>query len=245
MGEDLASSPWLRGLGIRKAERAPRDAIDQSNLGKLQDRIKEHRFHLRLAWGCAGINGVVAAIAVAGCIYLGTLPKSVVEWELLDPHGFPLKAYAREVLSESEIQQTHELLIGRFLKGLREIYPFDKDHQNAIMRAAAKMTKSDSPAWKKADAYFKETLPYERQKKESVVLDLAFSFQENPATWRMTFCEEVRSLNSIGAQRSTEYNVTIFTEIDNSRQGRKATPLGLFIHDYHVSDGKAVQSCAR
>lgn len=239
----MAGSPLLRVFGQRTAERAPRDAVDQHRLNKWLARLGEHRFHLRLAWGFNAALAVILAISVVGNIYLGTLPKSVVEWQMLDPHGFPLKAYAKEVVTASQIQQVHELLITRFLKGLREVYPFDKEHQKATMTIAAKMTRDGSPAWKKGKAYFDETMPYERQKKESATIDVTFSFQENAATWRMTFCEEVRHLNAIGVARSTEYNATIFVEVDDSRKAQRVTPLGLFVHDYHISDGKPVQSC--
>lgn len=187
----------------------------------------------------------LAAFAIGGCIYLGTLPKSVVEWGMLDPHGFPFRAYAKEIASDDDTKQAHQLLIVAFLRGLREVYPFDKQHQNAVVNVAAKMTKENSPAWKKASAYFTETKPYERQKRESVFIDVAYIFPESQNTWRITFCEVIRSLVAVGSERAVEYNATLFTEVDTSKQGRKASPLGLYVQDFHISDGKAVQSCGQ
>jgi type IV secretory pathway TrbF-like protein len=223
-----------------KLDETAQDALYQYNKGMWNDRIKEKDKAIKLAWSCCGGMFVIAVSAVVGCIYLGTLPKSSVEWGMLDPLGYSMKTYKSDILTGSEINSVHVLLVEKFIKSYRETHPVDKKGQQAALVEAAKMTSPGTPAWKKGTEYFEQTKPYERMKKELVSIDKMETNLIADNTWHVQFDETVMNLTSHASDTRT-YAGTVVTEQRKDGESQKQAPLGLFVVDFNFDEKERVK----
>lgn len=220
---------FLRRGGHEKSEAS--DALQQRSKGEWNDRLGEHRFHLRMAWSCAAGSMVIAGISIAGCIYLGTLPKSDVEYALFDAAGRPVKTDVSELITESERRSVEARLVKDFIRNVRETYPISKKRQEDAVLAAVMMTNPDTPAWKHGERLFEETKPYERRHKEAVTIEFGPTTVKDDKDWTIEFTETVRD-NFTLAEKSEKWIARVTTEKRTDRESRKRTPLGLFVWDF-------------
>ena len=93
------------------------------------------------------------------------------------------------------------------------------------------MTNANTPAAKEGAAYFEETKPYERAKKEAVTVEITSINRAGDNTWHIAFEETVRDLRSMHEVIST-YAGVVTTETKADTKSQLRTPLGFFVVDF-------------
>lgn len=182
------------------------------------------------SWRLAAFGSFgVAAVAVAGAVYLGTLPKTVVEYVEVDGQG--RTAYVgRAGQVGADYQLSHEQIAYHLRDFIGNTRALSSDP--LVIRRnwfdAYKYVAGE--ANQKLTAYAQANDPFQRAEEERVVVEIESVLPIAPATYQADWSEELWSKQgSLKGKEKWRGTFTVTRIVPEDVEVLKANPLGVYI----------------
>lgn len=189
-------------------------------------------------WQVIGIVSLlIALVAVAGMIHLGSQSKFIPYVVEVDTHGQVRAVQPADVATPADPRVIHAA-VATFINDARLVTPDVSVQRNAVYQVYAMLSPND-PATAKMNEWFNghaDASPFKRAAKETVSIEIASVIPQSAETWQVDWVETVRDRQ--GAMKGPPYRmralITIYlvapTPATTEEQIRK-NPLGIFVRD--------------
>ena len=159
----------------------------------------------RLAFGATAVS----LVAVAGCIYLGTIPKSVPFVIQMDRGGnvAAIGTAQQSNLSSTQWDSIKKLAIENFVQSWRSV-TLDSQFQKTLWDRAYLYVGKNSPANKFLDEWYQQHNPDIRARTEVVSTRIISSGPASDNTFQVWWEESISPLNG-GEPRTEQWRVTL------------------------------------
>lgn len=189
-------------------------------------------------WQVIGIVSLlIALVAVAGMIHLGSQSKFIPYVVEVDTHGQVRAVQPADVAAPADPRVIHAA-VATFINDARLVTPDVSVQRNAVYQVYAMLSPND-PATAKMNEWLNghaDASPFKRAAKETVSIEIASVIPQSAETWQVDWVETVRDRQ--GAMKGPPYRmralITIYlvapTPATTEEQIRK-NPLGIFVRD--------------
>lgn len=180
------------------------------------------------------ISLLIALIAVAGLIYIGSQNKLIPYIVEVDKVG-EVRAvnYAKQTnISEEKVIKYS---LAEYIRNFRTIYGDAKIQKDMIFKVYRYLSPS-YPAYNMVNAYFKENSPFDRLKTERVRVKVNSIVKINKGTYQIDWEEVVSDPRGMKLRTDNfKASITMLTVPPSSQADIMKNPIGLFIKEFNFS----------
>jgi len=187
------------------------------------------------AWRTVAIASLlIAAVSVGGIWHFAsqnTLIPYVVE---INAEGETLKIYEASEMLPAD-RRVIRAQLAQFIQDVRSVSPDIAVQRRAIERAYAHLS-VDFPAYTAINSWYRENVPFERARNETVVVEVRQVLPLSDNTWRIEWIERPRSRN--GESRPTTHWTGIASIVTGGKVDSRTimlNPIGLYIREFDWS----------
>jgi type IV secretory pathway TrbF-like protein len=193
-------------------------------------------------WQVIGILSLmIALVAVAGVVHIGSQSKFVPYVVEVDQHGQVRAVNPADAATPTDPRVIHAALAS-FINDARMVTPDVSVQRNAVFRVYALLAPSD-PATAKMNEWYngsEDASPFKRAAKETVSIEITSVLPQSDETWQIDWIETVRDRQ--GSPKAPPFRmralITIYLVPPSSattEEQIRRNPLGIFVKDFSWS----------
>lgn len=186
-------------------------------------------------WRMVALSSLaIAAVSVSGVVYFAVQNKLIPYVVEINSAGDTVQVYKAEQMGPFD-RRVVRAQLAQFIQDIRSVSADLAVQRHAIDRAYAHLS-SDLPAYIAMNQWFRNNMPFERARHETVAVEVRQVLLLSDNTWRVEWIERPRSRNgeSLPETRWTgTINVITGGEVDS--RAILLNPVGLYIREFDWS----------
>ncbi|MGC8494202.1 MAG: VirB8/TrbF family protein [Syntrophobacteraceae bacterium] len=183
------------------------------------------------AWRRTAITALaVAAIAVAGVVWLGGQSKIIPYIVQIDKEGVAVAVQpAEEGRGIQDQDRVVKAILARWIVDLRTVTPDVHLEKSAIQEVYAHLNQND-PAEAEINGYFTDHNPFTRAEKELVGVEVLGVLEVSPQTWQVEWNETSRNRRGdVTGKERMKAMITIEIVPVQDEKTIRQNPIGLYV----------------
>ena len=177
---------------------------------------------------------VIAAVAVGGVVYFASQNKLIPYVVEVNANGETVQVYKADPMMPTD-RRVVRAQIGQFVQDVRSVSSEVAVQRRAIERAYALLS-PDLPAYTAVNNWFRQNVPFERAKTETVTVEVKQVLPLSENTWRIEWIERPRSRNGEALPPSTwTGTATVVTGGEVNARTIMLNPVGSYIREFDWS----------
>lgn len=184
--------------------------------------------------GVAITSLVIAAISVGGVVHFASQNKLIPYVVEINSEGDTLQVYQSDKMLPAD-RRVVRAQLAQFIQDVRSVSSDVAVQRRAIERAYAHMS-GDLPAYTAINTWFRQNVPFERARDETVAVEVRQVLPLSENTWRIEWVERprARSGEALPATRWTG-TASIATGGDVDSRTIMFNPTGLYVREFDWS----------
>jgi type IV secretion system protein VirB5 len=187
------------------------------------------------AWRLTAIVSLcIAAVAVAGVVYMGSQSRIVPYVVQVDKLGTTL-AIGRADQAAPVDSRVMRATLAHWINNVRSVY-VDAAAERAVLKEAYATVNRRGPAYNALNEYFRANDPFERAKQETVSVEVLSVLPLTDSTWRVEWREDRRGRDgNLASQQQMQATVTVIVSPPTDDSAALLNPLGIFVNAFNWS----------
>lgn len=184
--------------------------------------------------GMAVTSLVIAAVSVGGVVHFASQNKLIPYVVEVNADGDTLQVYQASQMLPAD-RRVVRAQLAQFINDVRSVSSDVAVQRRSIERAYAHLS-GDLPAYTAINTWFRQNVPFERARNETVVVEVRQVLPLSDNTWRIEWIERPRSRNgeALPATRWTG-TASVVTGGEVDARTIMLNPVGLYIREFDWS----------
>lgn len=184
--------------------------------------------------GVAVTSLVIAAVSVGGVVHFASQNKLIPYVVEVNADGDTLQVYQASQMLPAD-RRVVRAQLAQFIQDVRSVSSDVAVQRRSIERAYAHLS-GDLPAYTAINTWFRQNVPFERARNETVVVEVRQVLPLSDNTWRIEWIERPRSRNgeALPATRWTG-TASVVTGGEVDARTIMLNPVGLYIREFDWS----------